>query len=53
MNLDDVLSNPETERYFNNLPEDIRRKLMKDEQEIQTSNDLYIKAENLLRSSEK
>ncbi len=53
MNLDDVLSSPEMEQYFNNLPMDVRQKLIKDGDHISTSNELYTKAENLLSNSEK
>ncbi len=51
MNLDDVLSSPEMEQYFNNLPADVRQKLMKDENNISTSNELFMKAESLISNS--
>ncbi len=52
MNLDDVLSSPEMELYFNDLPINIRQQLMKDEQKIHSANDLYVRAEYLMSNSQ-
>lgn len=49
MNLIDVLTNPEMDRYFHELPRNIQSELLERGSEIHSSNELYETAEQMLQ----
>ena len=49
--LQDILYHAEMDKYFLSLPNDIQAKIRDYEKSINSSNDLYVYAENLLRNN--